>query len=127
MAGTKIGGQKAAATNKLKHGEDFYRNIGRMGGKLGRTGGFYANRDLAREAGRKGGTISKRGPGKPKVERAPRWSDEHRAKLSAAQKARWERQRLLNDDWGFLHDVADEAVMEVEMPRRGWRFWRRDG
>jgi hypothetical protein len=32
-----------------------------MGGKLGRTGGFYANRELAREAGRKGGRISRRG------------------------------------------------------------------
>ena len=27
MAGTKIGGQKAAATNKKKYGSDFYSNI----------------------------------------------------------------------------------------------------
>ena len=31
-----------------------------MGGKKGRTGGFYANRELARLAGAKGGKISKR-------------------------------------------------------------------
>lgn len=60
MAGTRVGGQKAAATNKERFGEDFYRKIGSQGGKLGRTGGFYANRELAREAGAKGGRISKR-------------------------------------------------------------------
>lgn len=62
MAGTKSGGAKAAATNKNKYGKDFYARIGSMGGKIGRTGGFYANRDLARQAGRKGGLKSRRGP-----------------------------------------------------------------
>lgn len=61
MAGTKSGGKLAAETNRKKHGADFYRIIGAMGGKKGTTGGFYANRELAREAGRKGGTISRRG------------------------------------------------------------------
>lgn len=60
MAGTKAGGQAAAATNKAKYGSDFYSKIGAKGGKLGRTGGFFANRDLAREAGAKGGRISRR-------------------------------------------------------------------
>lgn len=60
MAGTKQGGQKAAATNKARHGKDFYAKIGAKGGKLGRTGGFYANRELARVAGAKGGRISRR-------------------------------------------------------------------
>lgn len=64
MSGTLEGGRKAAATNKKKYGADFYHNIGRLGGRLGRTGGFFANRDLAREAGRKGGRISRRGPAK---------------------------------------------------------------
>jgi general stress protein YciG len=64
MSGTKAGGQKAAATNKAKYGKDFYARIGQMGGKLGRTGGFYANRELAREAGRRGGRISRRGTAK---------------------------------------------------------------
>jgi general stress protein YciG len=64
MAGTKLGGRKAAATNKAKYGRDFYARIGAMGGKLGRTGGFYANRELAREAGRRGGRLSRRGPAK---------------------------------------------------------------
>ena len=62
MSGTKAGGQKAAATNKAKYGKDFYAEIGRKGGKNGHTGGFAANPELAREAGRKGGKISKRGP-----------------------------------------------------------------
>ena len=61
MAGTKLGGAKAAATNKKKYGKDFYARIGSMGGKNGHTGGFYANRELARMAGAKGGRISRRG------------------------------------------------------------------
>lgn len=60
MAGTKAGGQKAAATNKAKHGSDFYAKIGRKGGQLGKTGGFAANPELARIAGAKGGRISRR-------------------------------------------------------------------
>jgi uncharacterized protein len=60
MAGNKKGGEAAAATNKKKYGADFYARIGREGGKKGRTGGFFANRELAREAGRRGGRISRR-------------------------------------------------------------------
>lgn len=60
MAGTKDGGKSAAATNKAKYGPDFYAKIGAMGGKKGRTGGFFANRELARAAGAKGGRISRR-------------------------------------------------------------------
>lgn len=60
MAGTKQGGTRAAATNKTRHGADFYARIGAAGGKKGTTGGFAANRDLARLAGAKGGRISRR-------------------------------------------------------------------
>ncbi len=66
MAGNKVGGAKAAVTNKSKHGADFYKRIGAIGGRKGHTGGFAANRELARAAGRKGGTISRRGPAKSK-------------------------------------------------------------
>lgn len=61
MAGTRAGGLKASITNKEKHGSDFYARIGRIGGQNGHTGGFASNIELAREAGRKGGKISKRG------------------------------------------------------------------
>ena len=64
MSGTKTGGLKASATIKRLHGEDFYKRIGFIGGKNGHTGGFASNRELAREAGRKGGKVSKRGPAK---------------------------------------------------------------
>lgn len=61
MAGTKKGGQKAAATNKARHGADFYAKIGRKGGSVkGTKGGFAANPELARIAGAKGGRISRR-------------------------------------------------------------------
>lgn len=61
MAGTKAGGQKAAATNKARHGSDFYAKIGRKGGSVvGTKGGFAANPALARIAGAKGGRISRR-------------------------------------------------------------------
>lgn len=63
-SGHKLGGAKAAATNKAKYGDDFYARIGATGGKLGKTGGFYANRELARIAGAKGGRKSRRGPTK---------------------------------------------------------------
>lgn len=60
MAGTKDGGVRAAQTNKIRHGKDFYAKIGAKGGKIGKTGGFAANRELARAAGAKGGRISRR-------------------------------------------------------------------
>jgi len=59
MAGTKAGGQKAAAKNLAKD-PSFYANIGATGGRNGRTGGFAANPELARIAGAKGGRISRR-------------------------------------------------------------------
>lgn len=60
MSGTKIGGQKAAYTNRLLHGIDFYARIGAKGGRNGHTGGFASNPELARIAGKKGGTKSRR-------------------------------------------------------------------
>lgn len=66
MSGTRAGGLKTAATNLAKHGKDFYRTIGSKGGQMGHTGGFAANRELARIAGAKGGSISRRGPAKNK-------------------------------------------------------------
>lgn len=60
MSGSKLGGLRAAATNKDKYGDDFYRRIGSIGGKQGHTGGFYVNRELASTAGRIGGRKSRR-------------------------------------------------------------------
>jgi general stress protein YciG len=64
MAGSVPGGKKAAKTNVRKHGADFYARIGRIGGQRGTTGGFAANRELARVAGRMGGLKSRRGKAK---------------------------------------------------------------
>ena len=68
MAGTKAGGQKAAAKNLAKD-PNFYAKIGKEGGKNGRTGGFASTKksddgltgaERARIAGAKGGRISRR-------------------------------------------------------------------
>jgi general stress protein YciG len=66
MAGNKAGGIKAAAVNKLKYGSDFYREIGRRGGSWCGPKGFAVNPQLAKVAGVKGGSISRRGPAKNK-------------------------------------------------------------
>jgi hypothetical protein len=60
MAGTAKGGRLAAEKNKKEHGPDFYKRIGSIGGRNSHTGGFFANRELARKAGAKGGSISRR-------------------------------------------------------------------
>lgn len=62
MAGTTAGGRKAHATNKALYGMDFYKKIGRKGGKISRGGGFAQSHDLAVAAGQKGGKVSKRRP-----------------------------------------------------------------
>ena len=59
MAGTLAGGRKAAQKN-LERDPDFYRKIGAVGGSRPTTGGFKANPELAREAGRRGGLVSRR-------------------------------------------------------------------
>lgn len=59
MAGTVLGGKKAAEKN-LARDPQFYARIGAIGGRKGKTGGFAANPELARIAGAKGGRISRR-------------------------------------------------------------------
>jgi len=69
MAGTREGGLKARETTRKRHGADFYARIGAKGGSTPtiEPKGFAADPELAREAGRKGGTISRRGPSKIKI------------------------------------------------------------
>lgn len=61
MAGTHIGGKRAARTNKQRHGKDFYKKIAAKGGRKSRGGGFAYDKEKARTAGAIGGRISKRG------------------------------------------------------------------
>ena len=63
---------KMFKTMVAKHGSEeaaraWFRSIGQKGGKAGNTGGFAANRELARIAGRKGGLISRKTKKVPKV------------------------------------------------------------
>ena len=63
MAGTPIGGRKAAATNK-RYNKDFYKIIGRKGGKngTGASKGFARpeRRGDASKWGKVGGRISRK-------------------------------------------------------------------
>lgn len=78
MAGTKAGGLKAAATNKARHGEDFYSRLGRTGGSNGHTGKGFASdkvgkdgltgRQRASLVGKDGGHNGKRGLARRKYE-----------------------------------------------------------
>lgn len=63
MSGTREGGQAAAATNKLKYGDDFYAIIGARGGSTKTTEpkGFAAMTKQQRSAaGKKGGSANKK-------------------------------------------------------------------
>ena len=69
MSGTKAGGRKSRDTNIERFGRDFYKRIGRKGGRNSHTGGFASNKvgadgltgvERARIAGAKGGRKSRR-------------------------------------------------------------------
>lgn len=69
MSGTREGGLKTAATNKARHGENYYGLIGHLGGRISKTGGFASNKvgadgltgkQRAMVAGVVGGSKSKR-------------------------------------------------------------------
>ena len=73
MAGTKSGGKKASETNKKRHGSDFYKRIGSVGGTKSNNGGFASNipdsegrtgPERAIVVGAIGGANSKRGKAK---------------------------------------------------------------
>lgn len=70
MAGNKTGGTKAATTNMQRHGKDFYKRIGAIGGTKSGKGGFASNkvgadgltgRERAKLVGAAGGAKSRRG------------------------------------------------------------------
>lgn len=76
MSGTRDGGKKAAIANRERHGADYYKRIGAIGGKRSQNGGFASDKvgkdgltgaERARIAGAKGGARSKRGPAKHKA------------------------------------------------------------
>jgi uncharacterized protein len=58
MAGNKAGGAKTRETNKLRHGENFYSNIGTLGGSKKVKKSFACNPKLASMAGKIGGAVS---------------------------------------------------------------------
>ena len=51
---------KHVKTTYERHGKDFYKRIGRIGGQHSHLGGFQEGSQLAKEAGQKGGLRSRR-------------------------------------------------------------------
>lgn len=112
MSGTIKGGKKAAITNKLKHGVNFYKEIGSKGGRNGHTGGFASDvvgkdgltgSERAKIAGKKGGKLSKRG-------KSPRDENGNVIHTSA-----------------YTTEREHVATYKVEQKKGGWRwpFWGR--
>ena len=108
MSGTKAGGLKAAQTNKKKHGKDFYARIGAEGGRNGHTGGFYADRKMARLAGALGGAVSRRGR-KPTPQ--------------TAEEVKEAKRRIAK--YQFEKAIAPYEDIEFEIPKRPKRRWFR--
>jgi len=63
MPGSRAGGLKTAARLKAERGDDYFKKIGQLGGKLGKTGGFAdgeAGRARASRAGTIGGAVGRK-------------------------------------------------------------------
>ncbi len=63
MSGTSEGNKKGAVTAKQRYGKDFHKNAGAKGWQdpnRSREHGFALNKQLAVEAGRKGGLKNKK-------------------------------------------------------------------
>ena len=60
MSGTVAGGLKTKKTISERYGSDWYKKIGKLGGKACVPKGFAVNPELAKRAGSKGGKISRR-------------------------------------------------------------------
>jgi general stress protein YciG len=59
MPGTKAGAIKTAKTNKKRHGKDFYKKLGALGGAASKGTGFaMMDKERLREVSRKGGQNS---------------------------------------------------------------------
>lgn len=111
MPGTRKGGLAAAQTNKEKYGDSFYSTIGALGGRKGTTGGFYANRDLARTAGAIGGSISRRGPSGEKKERVRKDGKTQAEFLTAKYQRHLENVRA---DQERIRAVAEQKLKRLE-------------
>lgn len=84
MSGTVSGGKKAAQKNITLHGKDFYREIGRKGGKRSTTGGF-----ASQKVGKDGLTGAERAS----IVSAKRWTQSKRTPSSIKEL----RERITED------------------------------
>lgn len=84
MAGTKLGGQAAAITNKSKYGPDFYSKIGKSGGltKKTRPAGFSTmDKERHMQISSAAGKVSAPGVTKKQyLERVKKYAETHEDK-----------------------------------------------
>lgn len=112
LSGTLAGGHKTRQTIIEKYGADYYKILGRLGGKASGTGGFYGNSERARTAGKLGGSLSSR-KGVP-------MTLEHRKRMSEAQRARWKR--IKEDRFLILDPEVDQPII-IQRKVRKLRWW----
>ena len=105
MAGTLAGGKKAAETMKAKYGADYYKNLGRIGGHNGHTGGFAANPELAKIAGARGGRKSRRGKATTCSNREAK-AELIEEKIKATYKRLAEFKKYTAKEWSDYEDQA---------------------
>ena len=102
MPGNRLGGLKTAAKLKQLYGNDVYQNIGRMGGKASKGGGF-ANMDREKllAVSRLGGSRGRRGPVSTPTHSVPPADNEkrHRVKKNGRSRAATLRTRDSNGRW----------------------------
>lgn len=112
MSGTLAGGRKAAITNKAKYGLGFYGRIGAKGGMNGHTGGFASNPKLAREAGAKGGRMSRR-----KGAMFPLW---RWAEIMPKAEAEYSRGDISMKELAHKYNVPYEGLRKRLMGEKLW-------
>src|SRR5205823_5750652 len=111
MSGSKLGGTRARDTNYERQGRDFYKEIGRLGGAKGTTGGYWYKKHVLgdtesiRRAGMLGGRVSRRGNNK--------LTEKERREIRKAY------EELLAVHTKAQHDRADKGAITVFDRKRG--------
>ena len=94
MAGNVIGGLKSAITNKQRHGSDFYKRMGQVGGKRSNNGGFGSDK-----VGADGLTGQQRACVAGRIGGRQLWTPAHKKKHSELMKRLWAAKKARGERW----------------------------